>query len=42
MVDEDGDDEWCWESKFKLAKDGVVLPALEQAAEPMYFVAAAG
>ena len=29
-VDEDGEDEWCWERKFKLYADGVVLPPLEQ------------
>ena len=41
-VDEDGEDEWCWEANFRPPKGVHVMPALEPAVEPMYFVAAAG
>ncbi len=42
MVDEEGEDEWCWEADFELTDDAVILPPIEQASEPMFFVCAAG
>ena len=42
MVDEEGEDEWCWEEEFELTDDAVILPPIEQAGEPMFFVCAAG
>jgi hypothetical protein len=41
-VDEDGEDEWCWEYQFKPERGTKVNPPLLSAIEPMYFVAAAG
>ena len=41
-VDELGEDDWCWEHQFKPKMGMRVMPALETAVEPMYFVAAAG
>ena len=42
MVDEDGEDEWCWEDEFLLTDDALLLPPIEQASEPMFFVTACG
>ena len=42
MVDEEGEDEWCWEKDFELTDDAVILPPIEQASVPMFFVCAAG
>ena len=30
MVDEEGEDEWCWEHEFQLTNDAVILPPIEQ------------
>ena len=32
MVDEEGEDEWCWEDEFELTDDAVILPPIEQVA----------
>ena len=30
MVDEEGEDEWCWEEEFELTDDALILPPIEQ------------
>ena len=30
MVDEEGEEEWCWEEEFELTADAVILPPIEQ------------
>ena len=42
MVDEEGEDEWCWEKDFELTDDAVILPPIEQASVTMFFVCASG